>query len=299
MVDDGGDDDVATASFVQHRNLLFTVAYELLGSAVEAEDVVQETWMRWAGVEQAGVRDARAYLIRIATRQALSRQRTLARRRETYVGTWLPEPLRTTADAASDLELAESLTTAMLLLLETLSPTERAVFVLREVFAMPHDEVAAAVDKSPAAVRQIARRARQRVSARRGRSSTSRAEASNALAAFQRALETGDLQGLFDLLSPGVVALSDGGGTKPAVLRPVHGASEVAQLLTAGLAAIAAEATLTRVEVNGSVGLVMRLAGEVDGVITIGVDEGLITGIYYVRNPDKLRWIDRPVDVTR
>ncbi|MYR44788.1 sigma-70 family RNA polymerase sigma factor, partial [Streptomyces sp. SID5910] len=149
----GGRTDVATDAFVTHRNLLFTVAYELLGSAADAEDVLQETWLRWAGVDLAEVRDPRAYLVRITTRQALNRLRTLGRRKESYVGSWLPEPLLTTPDVAEDVELADSVSMAMMLVLETLTPTERAVFVLREVFALDYDEIAEAVDKSPAAVR--------------------------------------------------------------------------------------------------------------------------------------------------
>ena len=152
--------------FVAHRSLLFTIAYEMLGSAVDAEDVVQETWLRWADVQHSEVRDARAYLVRIVTRQSLNRLRTIARQREDYVGEWLPEPLLTSPDVAEDVELAESLSIAMLTVLETLTPTERAVFVLREVFDAPYDEIAAAVDKSPAAVRQVAHRAREHVAAR-------------------------------------------------------------------------------------------------------------------------------------
>src|SRR5688572_19618397 len=160
---------MTTEPFVTHRNLLFTVAYEMLGSAADAEDVVQETWLRWAGVDHAEVQDPRAYLVRIVTRQALNRLRTLSRRREEYVGEWLPEPLLTTPDVAEDVELAESVSIAMLTVLETLGPAERAVFVLREVFDTSYDEIAAVVDKSPAAVRQIAHRARAYVAARRPR----------------------------------------------------------------------------------------------------------------------------------
>lgn len=155
--------------FVTHRSLLFTVAYEMLGSAADAEDVVQETWLRWANADRAEVRNPRAYLVRIVTRQALNRLRTLAHRREEYVGEWLPEPLLTSPDVAEDAELAESVSIAMLTVLETLAPVERAVFVLREVFDVPYAEIAAALDKTPAAVRQIAHRARERVIARRPR----------------------------------------------------------------------------------------------------------------------------------
>src|SRR3954469_11172933 len=152
--------DPATQTFVAHRNLLFTVAYEMLGSATDAEDVLQETWVRWAGVDLDDVRNQRAYLVQIVTRQALGRLRTLGRRKESYVGSWLPEPLLTAPDVAEDVELADSVSMAMLLVLETLTPVERAVFVLREVFDLGYDEIAEAVGKTPAAVRQVAHRAR-------------------------------------------------------------------------------------------------------------------------------------------
>ncbi|MGC1214146.1 MAG: sigma-70 family RNA polymerase sigma factor, partial [Micromonospora sp.] len=155
--------DPATEAFLAHRNLLFTVAYEMLGSAADAEDALQETWLRWAGVDLGTVRDQRAYLVRITTRQALTRLRTLGRRKESYVGSWLPEPLLTAPDVAEDVELADSLSMAMLLVLESLTPTERAVFVLREVFGFGYDEIAAAVDKSEPAVRQVLSRARKHV----------------------------------------------------------------------------------------------------------------------------------------
>src|SRR5688500_18125570 len=186
--------DPATEAFLVHRNLLFTVAYEMLGSAADAEDVLQETWLRWAGVDLDIVKDQRAYLVRITTRQALSRLRTLRHRKESYVGPWLPEPLLTAPDVAEDVELADSVSMAMLLVLETLTPTERAVFVLREVFDLEYGEIAAAVDKNPAAVRQIAHRAREHVAARRPRGVVSPAQARDAVRAFQRVIETGDLQ---------------------------------------------------------------------------------------------------------
>ena len=162
--------------FVVHRGLLFTVAYEMLGSAVDAEDVLQESWIRWANVEQAEVRDPRAYLVRIATRLALNRLRTVSRQREDYVGEWLPEPLLTSSDVAEDAEFAESVSIAMLTVLETLGPAERAVFVLHEVFETPYDEIAEVVNKSPAAVRQIGHRAREHVAARRPRMQVDRAQ---------------------------------------------------------------------------------------------------------------------------
>src|SRR5438445_5973430 len=216
--------DSATEAFVAHRNLLFTVAYEMLGSAADAEDVLQETWLRWAGVDLGAVREPRAYLVQITTRQALTHMRTLGRRKESYFGPWLPEPLLTAPDVAEDVELADSVSMAMLLVMETLTPTERAVFVLREVFDLDYDEIAAAVDKNPAAVRQIAHRARAHVAARRPRGIVSPAQTRDALEAFQQATETGDLQGLLDILAPDVVFLGDGGGIKQAVPRPIVGA---------------------------------------------------------------------------
>ena len=296
----GRDDrpDPATEAFLAHRNLLFTVAYEMLGSAADAEDVLQETWLRWAGVDLGTVRDQRAYLVRITTRQALIRLRTLGRRRESYVGPWLPEPLLTAPDVAEDVELADSVSMAMLLVLETLAPTERAVFVLREVFDVGYDEIAEAVDKTPAAVRQIAHRARAHVAARRPRGVASAAETRDALDAFQRAAETGDLQSLLDLLAPDVVFLGDGGGVKQAVLRPVVGADKVARLLAAGLGTIAA-ASLQPAQVNGYPALIMRLDGELDTVVAVRIDDGLITGLYAVRNPEKLSHIERETTLRR
>ncbi|MFF9860498.1 RNA polymerase sigma-70 factor [Streptomyces tendae] len=283
--------DAATEDFVAHRNLLFTVAYEMLGSAADAEDVLQETWLRWAGVDLDTVRDRRAYLVRITTRQALNRLRTLGRRKESYVGSWLPEPLLTTPDVAEDVELADSVSMAMMLVLETLAPVERAVFVLREVFDLGYDEIAEAVEKSPAAVRQIAHRARAHVAARRPRGEVSAAESRRALAAFRRAVETGDLQGLLDILSPDVVLLGDGGGIKQAVLRPVVGADKVARLMLGGLGKLDMAMRMDPAQVNGHPALVVWLDGELDTVVAVRFDEGRITGLYAVRNPEKLSYM--------
>ena len=291
--------DPATEAFLAHRNLLFTVAYEMLGSAADGEDVLQETWLRWAGGDLAAVRDQRAYLVRITTRQALSRLRTLRRRKESYVGPWLPEPLLTAPDVAEDAELAESVSMAMLLVLETLTPTERAVFVLREVFDLEYDEIAEAVDKSPAAVRQIAHRARAHVAARRPRGVVSAAETRGAFEAFQRAVETGDLQRLLDILAPDVVLLGDGGGVKQAVLRPIVGAGKVARLLTSGLRRITAAASLQPAQVNGYPALILRLNGEIDTVLAVRIDDGLITGLYAMRNPEKLSYMQRETALRR
>jgi len=294
----GGRTDPATEAFVAHRNLLFTVAYEMLGSAADAEDVLQETWLRWAGVDLGTVRDQRAYLVRITTRQALTRLRTLGRRKESYIGPWLPEPLLTAPDVAEDVELADSVSMAMLLVLETLTPTERAVFVLREVFDLGYDEIAEAVDRTPATVRQIAHRARAHVAARRPRAVVSPAETQDAFEAFQRAIETGDLQSLLDILAPDVVALGDGGGVKQAILRPIVGAGKVARLLTAGLGGTAAP-SLRPAQVNGYPALILRLNGAIDTVIALRIEDGLVTGLYAVRNPEKLSHMERETALRR
>jgi RNA polymerase sigma-70 factor (TIGR02957 family) len=291
--------DPATEEFLAHRNLLFTVAYEMLGSAADAEDVLQETWLRWAGVDLDPIENRRAYLVRITTRQALVRLRTLGRRKESYVGSWLPEPLLTAPDVAEDVELADSVSMAMLLVLETLTPTERAVFVLREVFDVGYDEIADAVDKTPAAVRQIAHRAREHVAARRPRGVASAAETRDALDAFQRATRTGDLQSLLDILAPDVVLLGDGGGVKQAVPRPIFGADKVARLLLAGLGRFAGTAALRSEQVNGYPALIVAFDGEVDTVLAVRIDDGLVTGLYAVRNPAKLSHMERATMLRR
>ncbi|MEU9829610.1 RNA polymerase sigma-70 factor [Micromonospora chersina] len=291
--------DPATEAFLAHRNLLFTVAYEMLGSAADAEDVLQETWLRWVRVDLATVREQRAYLVRITTRQALARLRTLGRRKESYVGPWLPEPLLTAPDVAEDVELADSVSMAMLLVLETLTPTERAVFVLREVFDLPYDEIAEAVDKNEAAVRQIAHRARGHVAARRPRGVTSAAETRDALEAFRKATETGDLQSLLDILAPDVVFLGDGGGVRQAVPRPVVGADKVGRLLAAGVGRIAALMSLRPAQVNGYPALILQQGDEVDTVLAVRIDDGLVTGLYAVRNPQKLSHMEREISLSR
>ena len=291
--------DPATEAFVAHRNLLFTVAYEMLGSAADAEDVLQETWLRWVKVDLEQVRDQRAYLVRITTRQALNRLRTMKRRKEAYVGPWLPEPLLTAPDVAEDVELAESVSMALMLVLETLSPTERAVFVLREAFDVGYDEIAAAVDKSPAAVRQIAHRARQHVDARRPREVVSPSETRAALASFQRALETGDLQGLLDVLAPEVVLVSRrrrrqaGRAAADHRRRARWSASSLG-----GLGKTAGTLTADPTVVNGNPALVLRLDGEIDGVMAIRVEDARITGLYYVRNPEKLSRVESETPLT-
>jgi RNA polymerase sigma-70 factor (TIGR02957 family) len=287
-----------TDPFLTHRSLLFTVAYEMLGSAADAEDVVQETWLRWAEADQAGVHDPRAYLVRIVTRLALNRLRTLARRREDYVGEWLPEPLLTTPDVAEDVELAESVSMAMLTVLETLNPTERAVFVLREVFDLSYDEIATAVDKTPAAVRQVAHRARQHVAARRPRMKVDRSEQQRVVERFLAALTSGDVQGLMEVVAPDVVVVADGGGVVAAARRPVRGADKVVAFLST-FSRLAPAAVVDTLWLNGATGGRVMLNGELDTVISFVVDNGRISRIYAVRNPHKLGRLDREVAIAR
>jgi len=283
-------------AFAPHRSLLFTVAYEMLGSASDAEDVVQETWLRWADVDHAAVRDPRAYLVRIVTRQALNRLRTLARRREEYVGQWLPEPLVTGPDVAADIELAESLSIAMLTVLETLAPTERAVFVLREVFETPYDEIAEAVGKSPAAVRQIAHRARDHVAARRPRMPVTTTEQQEVVDRFLAAIRHGDLQGFLDVLAPDVVAVADGGGLVAAAPRPITGAERVARLLIA--AARGADIEVKPIWLNGSPGVRVDIGGQV-AALSLSVENGRVTHIYAIANPHKLARLEGVAALTR
>jgi RNA polymerase sigma-70 factor (ECF subfamily) len=281
--------------FLAHRSLLFTVAYEMLGSGADAEDVLQESWLRWAGVDHSQVVDQRAYLVRIVTRQALNRLRTLSRRREEYVGEWLPEPLLTTPDIAEDVALADSVSIAMLTVLETLAPVERAVFVLREVFETPYNEIAEAVGKTPAAVRQIGRRAREHVAARRPRVRVSRSEQQAVVERFLAALRTGQLQELMEVLAPDVVLIADGGGLAPAALAPVHGAEPVTGVLSR---ASRFEVTSTTTWLNGALAGLIEVAGE-PAAISLVVDDQRITRIYMVRNPRKLTRLDRPAELAR
>jgi RNA polymerase sigma-70 factor (TIGR02957 family) len=282
--------------FVTHRGLLFTVAYEMLGSAVDAEDVLQEAWLRWSDVDQAEVRDPRAYLVRIVTRQALNRLRSLSRLREDYVGEWLPEPLLTSPDAAEDVELAENVSIAMLTVLETLGPVQRAVFVLHEVFETPYDEIADIVGKTPAAVRQIAHRARQHVAARRPRMQVDRAQQEATLERFMVAISSGDLEGLLEVLAPDVVLIADGGGLVAAARKPMTGIERVAAFLarTVELPDLVA----TTAWLNGMPGIRFDLDGEATAVSLV-VEGGRISRIYAMRNPQKLGWLGKVAELQR
>ncbi|GAA2977882.1 RNA polymerase sigma-70 factor (ECF subfamily) [Microbacterium terrae] len=281
--------ELADDPFVTHRSLLFTVAYEMLGSAADAEDVLQESWLRWAATDQPEVRDPKAYLVRIVTRQSLNQLRTLARRREDYVGEWLPEPMLTSPDVADDVELSESLSLAMLTVLETLVPAERAVFVLREVFDVPYDEIADAVGKSPAAVRQIAHRAKGHVAARRPRVKVERSEHEQAVERLVDAMNTGELQAFLDVLAPDVVSVADSGGkVRGAAPRPIVGAVRLARYLAAGLARTPGEIVASTTWINGQLGIRVDLDGVLTGVVGVAVEDGRVTRIYSVANPDKL-----------
>jgi RNA polymerase sigma-70 factor (ECF subfamily) len=295
-------ESTAVAQFARHRNLLFTVAYEITASVADAEDVVQETYLRWAqAAEQpGGIRQPRAYLVQIATRQALNRLRSRARQREEYVGPWLPEPLLTAPDVADDVVLAESVSMAMMLVVESLSPDERAVFVLHEVFGFAHDEIADAIGKSTPAVRQIAHRARSHVQARKPRFARDDAAAALAVQRFLAAAATGDLKALMDVLAPDVVMLSDGGGKVTVNLRPVSTADKVARFLLGIVAkysdlALTAEAAV----INGQPGARIYLDGALDSVLTVEVEGDRVSRVYYVRNPDKLTFAGSAHSVRR
>jgi RNA polymerase sigma factor (sigma-70 family) len=254
-----------------------------------------------AGIGDAArneVRDPRAYLVRIVTRQALNRLRSVSRRREEYVGEWLPEPLLTSPDIADDVELAESVSIAMLTVLETLGPDERAVFVLREVFDVPYDEIAEAVGKSATAVRQIAHRARGHVAARRPRMAVSRTEQQQVVERFLVALTTGDLQGLMDVLAPDVVLVADGGGLAPAARRPVEGSERVAAFLSR-FSQFAPGAEIATLLLNGAVAAWIDPAGELNTAVTFVFEGGRIARIYAIRNPHKLGRLEHVAELRR
>lgn len=282
--------------FVLHRSLLFTIAYELLGSASDAEDVVQETWLRWVRVDHGEVSAPRAYLVRIVARLALDRLRSVSRRREEYVGEWLPEPLLTGPDLTLDSELTEQISIAMLTVLETLGPAERAVFVLHDVFETPYDEIAQVVGKTPNAVRQIAHRARAHVSARRPRIRVDRAEQLAVVEKFLAAVATGDVQGLMDVLAPDVVAIADGGGLTPAARKPISGAAKLAPLIAR--AASAHGFGVAPTTINGMPGARLSFEG-VTVALSLTVEAGLITRIYAIANPHKLGRLESIVELTR
>ncbi|KJY42752.1 RNA polymerase sigma24 factor [Streptomyces sp. NRRL B-1568] len=274
--------------FAECRPLLFTIAYEILGSAADAEDVVQDSYVRWHGVNREDVEHPRAYLVRTVTRQALNHLRSARRRREDYVGPWLPEPVRTTPDASEDAALAESVSMAMLLVLETLSPDERAVFVLREVFGYSHREVADLVGKAETTVRQIAHRAREHVQARRRRFHHDPHTAQEIVSRFLLAADNGDLTSLMSMMAPGVVHISDGGGRVTAARRPVRGREEVARFVAGVARKIGPGARTEFTSYNASPAVLCRSGDRLEYVLIFEIADGRIHGMYAVRNPDKL-----------
>ncbi|BBX68583.1 putative sigma factor [Mycolicibacterium psychrotolerans] len=271
---------------------MFTIAYEILGSATESDDVLQDSYLRWADVDLAVVRDTKAYLAQLVTREALNALRTRTRRREDYVGPWLPEPLLLDdRDAAADLVLAESVSMAMLVLLETLTPDERAVFVLREVFGFDYDEIAAAVGRSVATVRQMAHRARGHVHARRRRfGPVDTAWTAQITDRFLTAARTGDVEGLVSLLAPDVTWTADSGGKAAAARRPIVGARKVASVLRRFFEYVRDMADV-RFEIttcNFTPAVAVYQGNVFEGVFLIEIADGRITNFYAMRNPDKL-----------
>lgn len=278
-----------TASFEEHRRTLFGIAYRMLGSVADAEDIVQEAWLRWDAVDSE-VANPRAYLARTVTNLALNHLGSAAVRRETYVGPWLPEPLVTEPDAAADVEQAESVSLAMLVVMETLSPLERAVFVLREVFGFSYTEIARALDRSEASVRQVAHRARSHVQARRPRYAAPD-EVREVTERFLDAALGGDLNRMLELLAPDVTAWTDGGGKVQAALRPLHGPDHVARWLLGVLSRVEGAIQVRFADVNGQPGVVVLLDGRPDVVGAVDVTDGRISALRLVRNPDKLHGV--------
>jgi RNA polymerase sigma-70 factor (TIGR02957 family) len=296
----------ALAPFDRHRRLLFGVAYQMLGSVADAEDVVQDAWLRWSAADRGDVADPRAYLVQITTRLALDRLGSARARRESYVGPWLPEPLLTGSGPVGSAppppepdevaERGEQVSLALLVVLETLSPAERAVFVLEEAFGMPVAEVAAALGRSEAAVRQMAHRAREHVQARRPRFDADRQAQREVTERFLAAVAGGDLDALLAALAPDVVLISDGGGRTRAALRPITGSDKVARWLMAvtqqgaGIPDLRIEVA----EVNGWPAIVGRSGAEPFASISLAVAGGAIEQVLVVVNPDKLAGLAVP-----
>jgi RNA polymerase sigma-70 factor (TIGR02957 family) len=275
--------------FDEHRRLLFDVAYRMTGSVADAEDLVQEAWLRWSGVDATQVNNPKAYLVRTITNLSLSQLTSARARRETYVGPWLPEPLLTEPDASQEVELAESVSMAMLVVLETLSPMERAVFLLHDVFGYSHAEIASIVDRSEVAVRQTASRARAHVAARRPRFDPDPKLRTEAAARFREACAGGDLTAMMELLAPDVIAWSDGGGKVTAARRPLVGADHVARWVMGVVRKPSTQGVQLEIaEINGEPGLLARAGDQPVGAITFDLTDGRITALRFVVNPEKL-----------
>ena len=278
-----------TTVFDEHRRLLFGVAYRMTGSVADAEDLVQEAWLRWSTVDTAGVENPRAYLVRTITNLSLNELTSARARRETYVGPWLPEPLLTEPDASQEAEMAESISQAMLVVLETLTPAERAVFLLHDVFGYSHAEIAEILDKSEAAVRQTATRARAHVAARRPRFSTDPRVRQEAALRFLEAAAGGDLNSMMELLAPDVVCWSDGGGKVTAARRPLVGADHVARWVLGVVAKPALEGVRMQLrDINGELGVLALVGDTPIGAIGFDLAGGRIVGLRFFVNPDKL-----------
>jgi RNA polymerase sigma-70 factor, ECF subfamily len=293
--------DQHAEGFTRLRPLLFTIAYEILGSATETDDVLQNAYLRWAEVDPSTVRDTRSYLAQLVTRQALNALRADARRREVYVGPWLPEPLLVDEqDPAGDVVLAESVSMAMLVVLETLSPDERAVFVLRDVFGFDYDEIATAVGKSESAVRQIAHRARKHVQARRRRfEPVDPKRHAEITAQFFVAASTGHVQTLMTMLAQDATCIADGGGNVRAVGRPVVGAARVAAAIAGLVRKGLPDMRVETATCNGAPALLIHSGGHLDLVLTVDIVDEKITTIYAIRNPDKLAAVATARQISR
>lgn len=281
-----------TDPYTRHRPLLFSVAYDMLGSIADAEDVVQETWLRWSAKDQPDVAESRAYLLRITSRLALNRLRAIRARREAYIGPWLPEPLLTSPDVGAEVsdraERGRAISMAMLVVLETLSPAERAVFVLHEVFGLPHEEIASILGRSVPAVRQLAHRAREHVHARQPRFDTDPGQHRQITERFLAACYSGDVHGLLDVLAPGVVLISDGGGKARAARRPIAGAGNVARFLAGIARDRAGQFSVRFATINGQLGMVAETESAPAVVGLADVVDGRVARVFIVTNPDKL-----------
>ncbi|WP_042378925.1 RNA polymerase sigma-70 factor [Streptacidiphilus melanogenes] len=289
-------DSAVLTTFEEHRPTLFGIAYRMLSSVADAEDIVQDAWLKWSAVDVGKISQPRAYLARTVTNLSLNRLRSAAVQRESYVGPWLPEPLVTAPDAAGGVEQEETVSLAMLVVLETLSPLERAVFLLKEVFGFSYAEIGEMTDRSEAAVRQVGSRARSHVQARRPRYDAPAETRRQATEEFLAACLGGDLNRMMELLAPDVTVWSDGGGKIRAALRPLHGADKVSRWILGILERyMPQDLGAHPVDVNGRFGLLLTTAGVPDDVITVELDEaGLITEVRLVRNPDKLRHVTVP-----
>jgi RNA polymerase sigma-70 factor (ECF subfamily) len=286
-------DTPQTRAFLEHRELLFSIVYNMLGSVADTEDVLQETWLSWSTRE--GIENPRAYLVRIAVNAALARRTSINRRREEYYGPWLPEPVLSGADPV---ERAETVSMAMLVVLETLSPLERAVFVLHEVFGYAHAEIAEILDRSPAAVRQLAHRAREHVQARRPRFQADPQVRLEVTEKFIAAIVGGDLNALMEVLAPDVTLWADGGGkARAAGLHPVQGRDKIARLIVGDADRRPIPSLGVRYRtVNGDPSALLLSGDTPFAVIVLDVDGDQITGIYAVTNPDKLSHL-APLDL--